>query len=163
MSEQTIINFKENPSTKNWFVVDDVVMGGKSLGKFSITDEGVGMFSGQVSLENNGGFSSVRLDIDALAVTAESRVKIKLKGDGSTYQFRIKDTSSTRHSYTASFTTTGTWETFEFTLADLHPIFRGNTLDLPNFDKTTLAELRFLIANKKAQNFELLIASITLK
>lgn len=160
MNAQTIVNFKENPTTTNWKVVDDVVMGGRSAGSFTLNGEGYGKFSGKVSLENNGGFSSVRYDMESLNVHPESRIRIRLKGDGETYQFRVKHQRKAYYSYITSFVTTGDWQTLEFKLADLYPTFRGRKLDFPNFDQNTIEELRFLIGNKKAQEFQLLIAVI---
>jgi len=49
MNAQTIVNFKENPTTTNWKVVDDVVMGGRSAGSFTLNGEGYGKFSGKVN------------------------------------------------------------------------------------------------------------------
>jgi len=160
MPAQTIVNFKENPTTNNWKVVDDVVMGGRSSGSFSLSEEGYGKFSGEVSLENNGGFSSVRYAMETLNVSPKSIIRILLKGDGKSYQFRVKHDRQAYYSYITEFNTTGDWQTLEFTLADLRPTFRGRKVDLPNFDQNTIEELRFLIGNKKAQAFQLLIAVI---
>jgi len=162
MSAQTIINFKEKSTTENWYVVDDVVMGGRSSGKFEITKEGYGKFSGDVSLENNGGFSSARYDMEPLKVSLDNKIRIKLKGDGSSYQFRVKANKQDYYSYIVKFDTTGDWQTLEFALADLYPTFRGRTLDLPNFDKTTIEEIRFLVGNKKEQKFEVVMNYIQL-
>lgn len=160
MSAQTIINFKEKSTTENWYVVDDVVMGGRSSGKFEITKEGYGKFSGDVSLENNGGFSSTRYDMEPLKVCPKSKIIIRLKGDLNTYQFRVKSKTTDHQSYISKFKTTGDWQILEFNLEDLYPTFRGRRLDLPNFDKTTIEEIRFLIGNKKPQQFELLLEKI---
>jgi NADH dehydrogenase [ubiquinone] 1 alpha subcomplex assembly factor 1 len=162
MTAQIIVDFKENPSTINWYVVDDVVMGGRSSGTFDLTDEGYGKFSGEVSLENNGGFSSVRYDMKTIVVKPNSNIRIRLKGDGNPYQFRVKDKRRQYYSYITKFKTSGDWQTLEFKLKDLYPTFRGRELDLPNFNHDTIEELRFLIGNKKPQVFKLLIASIVL-
>jgi hypothetical protein len=162
MNAQTLVNFTDNPSTKNWKVVDDVVMGGRSNGKFELTNDGMGKFHGEVSLENNGGFSSVRYDMKPIEVSPQDKISIRLKGDGSNYQFRIKAKKSDYYSYIASFKTTGDWQTLEFDLADLYPTFRGQKLDLPNFNKKTIEEIRFLIGNKKEEQFQLLLESIVL-
>lgn len=163
MTAQTIINFKENPTTQNWTVVDDVVMGGRSVGKFAISNDGYGKFYGEVSLENNGGFSSVRYRMAPLKISPESTLHIKLKGDEKTYQFRVKAKKQDYYSYITTFKTTGNWQTLQFKLKDLYPTFRGRNLDLPNFDKATIEEFRFLIGNKKPQEFELLLASIKIE
>jgi hypothetical protein len=160
MTAQTLVNFKENPTTRRWNVVDDVVMGGRSSGSFTLSDNGYGKFSGEVSLENNGGFSSLKNDIETVSVKPDYAIRVRLKGDGNTYQFRVKDKRYHNYSYITIFETTGDWQTLEFTLADLFPTFRGRNLDLPNFDQDTIEELRFLIGNKKPQKFELLLESI---
>lgn len=160
MNAQTIVNFNENPSAENWYVVDDVVMGGRSSGKFEITNKDHGKFYGEVSLENNGGFSSVRYDMKSIAVSPDSKIRLRLKGDGNTFQFRIKANKQDYYSYIKEFNTSGDWENLEFVLRELYPTFRGRRLELPNFDKNTIEEIRFLIGNKKEQMFQLVIESI---
>lgn len=162
MKAQTIVDFTETETTKNWQVVDDVVMGGRSSGAFTLTDEGYAKFSGSVSLENNGGFSSVRHDIETLKVSPENTIRIRLKGDGKTYQFRVKHNRNEYYSYTTEFETSGEWETIKIPLTNLYPSFRGRRLDQPNFNHTTLEELRFLIGNKKPQEFQLWLESISI-
>ena len=39
-------------------IVDDVVMGGESSSTFNLNEDGCGIFEGNISIENNGGFSS---------------------------------------------------------------------------------------------------------
>lgn len=162
MSARTIIDFKNNQDSNFWQVVDDGVMGGRSKGNFEVTSDGHGRFHGTVSLENNGGFSSVRFDMNPLEVTPNSKIQIRLKGDGNTYQFRVKSKNQEYHCYSIDLDTTGKWQTLEFTLSDLSPTFRGRKLDMPNFDKNTIEGIRFLIGNKKEQKFLLLIESLEL-
>ncbi len=162
MNAQTLVDFKTNPSTQNWYVIDDVVMGGRSSGKFSINADGYGQFSGTVSLENNGGFSSVRFTMAPQKVSPKSKIRIRLKGDGNRFQFRVRDEAKRNYSYFTRFDTTGDWQTLEFQLSDLYPVFRGRRLDLPNFNHTTLEELGFLIGNKQPQEFQLVLDTIEL-
>jgi len=60
MNMQIIFDFNKDSDIQSWKVVDDIVMGGKSLSSFKLSPDGYGLFEGQISLENNGGFSSVR-------------------------------------------------------------------------------------------------------
>ncbi len=159
-----IFDFSKQADVKNWFVVDDVVMGGESAGTFTRNAAGHGVFKGAVSLENNGGFSSVRYQLPKkLAITGKNKAVIKLKGDGKMYQFRIKPDSSTYYSYIATFPTTGAWQEISIPLATMYPSFRGRDLDLPNFAGDHIAELTFLIGNKKNEQFTLELARITLE
>ncbi len=143
MNTNLIYDFNKNASARDWRIIDDGVMGGLSQGKFSIDPDGNGVFAGTVSLENNGGFSSVRYQCDKIKVTKDSKVRIRLKGDGKEYQFRIKDKTSSYYSYITTFKTSGNWETIEIKLSDLYPSFRGRTLDLPNFKSDSFEEIVF--------------------
>jgi len=163
MSTTPIFTFSKNANISNWRIVDDIVMGGKSNGTFSLNNDGYGEFSGKISLENNGGFSSVRYNMKTIAIKATSKIIVKLKGDGKTYQLRIKANTNDRHSYIKSFTTTGEWQIISIDLNAMYPTFRGKTLDIPNFDKPSIEELAFLIGNKKEEHFKLLIESINLQ
>ena len=61
-SEKDIILYgAKEPQITAWQVVDDGVMGGLSKGNFkSDKKKGNLIFAGNLSLENNGGFSSIR-------------------------------------------------------------------------------------------------------
>lgn len=159
----TIFEFSSNVTINNWRVVDDVVMGGISSGNFSINKEGYGDYNGKVSLENNGGFSSLRYDFSSIKVNNYTKVVLKIKGDGKDYQFRIKDKQSNYHSYIYTFSTNKDWQTIEIPLAEMYPAFRGKKLNIGNFNSETIAQTAFLIANKKNEQFQLLIKGIYLK
>jgi len=162
MSHQVIFDFNEQASLQNWKTLDDEVMGGRSQGDISLVPEGYGRFSGTISLENNGGFSSVRYTPADLSVDPHDRIKIRLKGDGKRYQFRVKHDLQAYASYITYFETSGEWQEVTIELSDLYPTFRGKNLDKPNFNHDAIQQLGFLIGNKKAEDFELLIDSIAL-
>lgn len=158
-----IFDFAENVDLRNWKVVDDGVMGGRSAGTFGLDAAGMGVFQGFVSLENNGGFSSVRHPFPAMPVSPADQIVIRIKGDGKDYQLRVKNNTEIAHSYITTFSTTGDWQEISSPLKDLYPSFRGRRLDKPNFSHDSLAEIAFLIGNKKPESFQLLIDWIALK
>lgn len=162
-NSMTIFNFDRESDLQDWLVVDDVVMGGRSDGRFYLSEEGHGVFTGEVSLENNGGFSSVRYRFQPKEVTGFSKAVIRLRGDSKRYQFRVKSDGYDRHSYVSYFQTTGEWQTVEIPLAEMYPTFRGRTLRMPNYPAERLSEVAFLIANKRAEPFRLEIDSIILQ
>ena len=88
---------------------------------------------------------------------------IRLKGDGKDYQFRVKPNAGNYFSYILPFSTSGEWEEVLIPLKDMYPSFRGRKLDQPNFHEDRIEELNFLIANKKNENFKLIIDKIELK
>ena len=71
--------------------VDDRVMGGRSASRFRIAPEGIGVFEGVVSLENNGGFASVRSGIDNVDLGSAAGVLIRVRGDGSHYRLSLRN------------------------------------------------------------------------
>ena len=163
MTSHIIFNFNKKSDIKNWTIVDDVVMGGKSSGTFKLNPDGHGVFQGEISLENNGGFSSLRHRFEKTQIKEHTKIIIRLKGDGKKYQFRIKSNSSDYYSYIAPFKTSGDWQDIEIPLKDMYPSFRGRKLDKPNFSNDSFEEIAFLIGNKKQEKFKLLIDKIELK
>ena len=163
MPSQVIFDFNKSAEIQNWLIVDDVVMGGKSSGTFNLNADGFGVFEGNISLDNNGGFSSVRYRFEKTLVKEYSTVHIKLRGDGKKYQFRIKAKSGDYYSYISPFQTTGEWQEIEIPLKDMYPSFRGRKLDQPNFSDDYIEEITFLIGNKKEEDFQLLIDKIELR
>jgi len=163
MLSQTIFNFTKNTVTEDWKVIDDVVMGGESSGSFNLSLDNHGMFTGNISLENNGGFSSVRHKLKKQEVTHFNCIVLKIKGDTKNYQFRVKAKSSDYYSYIAPFEASGEWQEVQISLKDMYPAFRGKKLDKANFDKHYIEEIAFLIANKKQEDFKLLIDFIELR
>jgi hypothetical protein len=163
MKSQLIFDFNHNANITDWKIVDDVVMGGRSNGQFKIDSDGNGIFSGDVSVENNGGFSSVRYQFEKINTTKESKVIIRLKGDGKEYQFRIKNNRNTYYSYITNFKTSGDWENIIINLKDLYPSFRGQTMNIPNFAGNSIEEIVFLIGNKKNESFTLVLDKIEIE
>lgn len=159
----TIFDFTSASDLSNWYVVDDGVMGGRSKGNMEVNSEGHAIFYGMVSLENNGGFSSLRYRFREKEVKSYSKVILTVKGDGKSFQFRIKTSSSDWHSYIKTFDTTGEWETIEIPFSEMYPGFRGRKLEKPNYPGASMEEIAFLIGNKKAQSFRLEIDKIVLK
>ena len=162
-SSMLIFDFKNESDIANWYVVNDGVMGGLSEGSITMSNSGNALYSGTVRTENNGGFSSLRYGFEAKDVSKYGAVKLKVKGDGKSYQFRIKADRSTRYSYSNSFKTSGEWETITLVLPSFFPSFRGNQLDKPNYSGDTMEEIAILIGNNTKESFSLEIEKIYLE
>lgn len=159
---KTITDFTSSTDSKEWHTITDAVMGGVSKSNFEITTDNIGLFSGYVSLKNNGGFAMVKHHTTAYCKDFTT-ICITLKGDCKAYQIRIKENTATKHWFIAPFTTNGDWQTIEIKLSNMYAMFRGNKVDIPNFNGDNINEIAFLIGNKKAENFKLELKSITLK
>jgi NADH dehydrogenase [ubiquinone] 1 alpha subcomplex assembly factor 1 len=158
-----VIFESSNSSSIGWYTVNDDVMGGVSQSNIAINENGNAVFKGFVSLENNGGFCSVRYNNKEINAAGFEKVSFRIKGDGNRYQFRIKAGRGDSYSYTSWFNTSGNWETKEILLKDMYPVFRGRKLDMPNFSHNKISEIGFLIGNKKEERFQLEIDKIELK
>ncbi len=163
LTPKTIFDFTKTSDIKSWNIIDDGVMGGKSAGSFTLDEEGHGLFQGHISLKNNGGFSSVRYGFEPMTVSPYTTAVLTIKGDGKTYQFRVKTKSSDYYSYIAEFETSGKWETIEIPLKGMNASFRGSPVSKPNFPAEVMEEITFLAGNKKNEDFKLLIDKIELK
>ncbi|MCX7549585.1 CIA30 family protein [Xanthomarina sp. F2636L] len=158
-----LYNSKFKTNLSQWQVVNDVVMGGCSHAQFALNKAGFGEFSGHVSLENNGGFSSVKYSFSLLDVDNYDKIHLKFKAEPCRFQFRLKSNITDRHSYVSYFKTSGDWQEIEFDLTEFYPRYRGRNLQLSKYPGKFLEEIGFLIANKKTQDFKLEIAQIWLE
>jgi len=158
--EVTIFEFNKTSNRKEWELVNDEVMGGLSMGLLQIDSDGKGIFSGHVSLENNGGFCLIRHDIERISVENYSKFIIKVKGDGKKYAFRCRSGEHQRHTYSYSFKTTEDWQTIEIPFNQMDAVFRGEDLELPNYHGDFLTQIALIIKNGVAEDFKLKIDSI---
>ncbi len=158
-----VFDFNENSNLSKWRVIDDVVMGGRSNGSLTLNEKGYAVFSGDVSLENNGGFSSLRYNGSPIILNNHTKCVLYLKGDKKKYQFRLRENRNDYQSYIISFKTTGDWQKIEIPLDELVPSFRGRELNMPNFQSIKIEELGFLIGNKKNESFKLEIDKIEIE
>ena len=111
-----------------WFTVNDDVMGGVSSSQVTVDEERQRLiFTGNLSLANNGGFASVRSQWTSYDLGEFAGVRLRVLGDGRTYQVRIQTAITGRDiSYMAPFTTTaGTWQVIDIPFAEMVPTFRG--------------------------------------
>ena len=159
----TIFDFTPDSDISDWRTVDDTVMGGVSDGNFKLSEEGHGVYSGSVSLDNNGGFSSLRYRMPSIRIEGSTKAVLRLKGDGKTYQFRTKTDDYDRHSYVRNFETSGEWEEVEIELKTMKPQWRGRRLDMADYPAEMLSEIAILIGNKKEEDFALELDWIKLK
>ena len=162
MSQNVICNFNSSLDLKRWIIVNDDVMGGVSSGNLNINKEGNGVFEGSISTDNNGGFSSMRFNFNKVFINSATNFKIKIKGDGKVYQFRIKANRDDYYSYVFLFETSGKWEIITIPLDMMYASFRGRKLNMQNFNNNYFTQISFLVGNKKDEKFKLLIDDIIL-
>lgn len=86
---KVLFDFTGADAAKEWQTINDGVMGGVSEGKFKITDKKTLEFYGTLSLENNGGFASVRTKAKKLGLEKGDALLVRLRGDGREYSMNL--------------------------------------------------------------------------
>jgi hypothetical protein len=67
------------------------------------------------------------------------------------------------HSYVHFFETHGDWQTIEIPFDELVPAFRGRPMNLPDFAGDQIEEIGLLVGNKKEEDFQIRIRTISLQ
>lgn len=116
-----------------WRVVSDTVMGGVSQGRL-VVDTVQGRpclrLTGDVRLDNNGGFVQASLDLGGtLDASGYRGIEIDVCGNGETYNLHLRtaDLVMVQQSYRASFTATRQWQTQRLPFAG----FQLHRTDIP--------------------------------
>lgn len=151
-----ISEFDGNAGEPKWFSVDDGVMGGVSKGTLVIKD-GVLVFSGKLSLENDGGFSSLRTGDRKYDFSGKGGFVLRVKGDGRTYKLRIETDARFNGSeigYQADFKTeAGKFVEVKVPFESFKPGWRGRKLNGPPLDLSKVEEIGLVLADGKAGPF----------
>jgi len=162
----TLLDFDDAADLALWRPVDDVVMGGVSRSTFERAGAGVARFSGNVSLENFGGFASVRTpprDWDAAGAQA---FLLRVRGDGKTYKFTVRTSDGFDGiQYQSRFTTTaGEWTDVRLPVREFVATFRGRKVPFAaSLDPAKARAIGFMISDKQAGPFELLVDRIAIE
>jgi len=160
-SEKDIILYGANdPQITAWQIVDDGVMGGLSKGNFkSDKKNGSLIFAGNLSLENNGGFSSIRSNSLLIDLSDFKGIRIKTRGDGRKYKIRLESDSryrlrtvSFQHEFTA---TKGEWSEVFIPFDRLKASWRGLQLPKKKFNPKKIQKIGIIIADKKEGPFRM--------
>lgn len=166
MKENNVFLFS-NLTDQQYGIVNDGVMGGRSQSRLAIKTDKV-QFSGTVSLENNGGFASVRMLWPFISKT-ESNANIavlKVRGDGNTYQFRLRTNRGfDGAAYSYSFETTEDQvQTIYIPVTDFTPTFRGRKLNnMPKLVFNEVKQMGVLVADYQAGDFEIELISLAIQ
>lgn len=144
----------------DWRSIDDPVMGGVSASTFEAAEEGAA-FTGTVSLEQGGGFASVRAPEADYDLGGHAGLQFRLRGDGKRYWCTAYTDAGGPVSYRTSITPPETWTTTFVSFDALTPYRRGREVpDAPGFAPAQVRTLGFLIADEQAGPFRLDVAWI---
>jgi len=152
-----------------WYVINDTVMGGVSQSRVDRDAEGAIVFSGTLSLENNGGFTSTRGDVIGANWRGYENVKLRVVGDGRSYlaTIRLLGPTDRRVYYRQAFETeTGAETEIVLPLSKFQPYAYGRRLrGVPKLtDQLHLIDtIGVMLADKKPGSFALQIMDVSLE
>jgi monofunctional biosynthetic peptidoglycan transglycosylase len=155
---QPLLDFDGPDASQKWQAVNDNVMGGVSDGRFKITADKTLEFSGRLSLENNGGFASVRTKPTDLEINVGDTLVVRVIGDGREYVLNIY-TKSRRmaFSYRAPLPTTkDEWTEVSVPLDEFIPTAFGNRVQgMGPVEPDQINSLGFMLSDKRPGPFKL--------
>jgi NADH dehydrogenase [ubiquinone] 1 alpha subcomplex assembly factor 1 len=145
-----------------WEVVNDDVMGGVSDSTVSVSERGTAFFSGNVSLENNGGFASLQARFRPIDISDFDGLDLTICGDGNRYGFWLRERNQRVVHQFEFETEPGVWATVRVPFNELEPNFFGDWVNADPIDLTQVSAMSFIIDNGQAGAFALEIQRIAL-
>lgn len=150
-------------SCNDWFVVLDGVMGGRSEGNIERFDQSI-VFRGSISLENNGGFASLRTPYQEFDLSNYKTVTIRYRSTGQDFALSMnKYKRFWRPNYKTNLpVTNGDWVTLTCNLVDFETYRLGDKLagHPDQDDLASIIRLGLISNTKAATNFELEVDKI---
>jgi monofunctional biosynthetic peptidoglycan transglycosylase len=152
---QPLFNF--SGSEPSWYTVNDNVMGGISSSTVRVdTNTQKLTFSGNVSLENNGGFASTRSDWAGYDLRDYDGILMRVRGDGNIYRLRARtERTGAEVAYTALFDTeVDMWQEVYIPFAEMIPTYRGFTVGAAGpLDPSSIRSFGLMLSDKQKGHF----------
>ena len=150
--ERQIFDFSEsNETLATWGTLDDVVMGGVSQSGLSLHERGWAVFAGNVSVENSGGFASVRTKNfePPFNFSGWEGVRLRVRGDGRRYKFILRNSEGwDSPAYIYSFDTeSDKWLSVDVPFAEMVPTFRAKSMpNAPAFSPAKVHSFQLMLS-----------------
>jgi NADH dehydrogenase [ubiquinone] 1 alpha subcomplex assembly factor 1 len=155
MTDETGFRIDFADAKSVWYSVNDNVMGGVSRGGLTESDDGMGRFTGQLSMRNNGGFSSVRTQVANASLAGYDGVEMRVLGDGRQYKL-LAAPSNARGSWQGDFRASQDWQTIRVPFKDMELSVRGwRPSNAPTLTGRDIGMLGLLVADKQTRPFRL--------
>lgn len=163
--DKLLFDFGNRCAIDGWHAIDDRVMGGASQSRLRYDPAGHAVFEGKVSLEQNGGFASVRCEAAQLGLHGAVACEIDVRGEGKHFKLSLfTEDAFDAQSYRAAFTPrANAWHAIRLPMQAFRATFRGREVaGAPALDPARLRQIGIMIAGRQAGSFALDIRSIRL-
>lgn len=154
-----VVSFRDGEGA--WHGIGDPIMGGVSRGEMQVTGQ-IGIFTGLLSLDQGGGFASVRSSEGRYDLAAFDGLVVRARGDGKRYGMRLRTaTAFDGVNYQVDIQPGRAWQDLWCPFRDFRPVFRGRTVvGHPLLDPASIKTFGLIIAHRQAGPFRLEIDSI---
>jgi len=158
-----IYDFTTQSAVAKWSVQNDTVMGGVSESSSTWVDKQM-VFSGNLSLENNGGFVSCFGPVDEKLpslMNGSTAIRLRATGDGKTYLFQLRSDDGTN--YVQRFTSTAQKDqVYVLPLSDFTSVdWRlAEIADAPTMETSNIHQMGIYLVDKQTGPFRIAITSI---
>ncbi len=157
-----LFDFSDSDAGQQWQIVNDGVMGGRSTSQVAIDDENHMRFSGVLSLENNGGFASVRSKPADLKLGTGGEIVLRVKGDGRRYTFNLY-VAERRMAFSHQLdfqTKANEWVEVKLPINRFVATSFGRPVPGATLNLSSVNSVGILLGDKKPGPFEILVDSI---
>jgi len=158
-----VYDFTTQAAVANWLVQNDTVMGGVSESSSTWVNKQL-VFSGNLSLENNGGFVSCFGPVDEKLpslMRGSTAIRLRATGDGKTYLFQLRSNDGTN--YVQRFTSTAQKDqVYVLPLSDFTSVdWRLSEIaDAPAIETSNIYQMGIYLVDKQTGPFRIAITSI---
>lgn len=160
-----LFDFRESSAVEPWTAIDDRVMGGVSMSTLRHDPAGHAVFEGEVSLERNGGFASVRSSPGPRGMAGAVVCLVEVRGDAKRFKLSLlTDDGFDTLNYQAGFAPSGNdWQNIRLSISTFRATFRGREVPgAPRLDPARIRQVGLMIADRQAGRFALDIRRISL-
>ncbi|MEO3866125.1 CIA30 family protein [Rheinheimera fenheensis] len=164
MTNKVQLNFRDYNHFERIVLIHDTVMGGRSSGTVIRHNDDAVLFTGNLSLENNGGFASAEFKLlNPITALNGTQLILHAKPDNRTYQLRLKTALIPQGvAYVAEFSAGNGQQTFVFTPDDFSGRYRGNpVLNLPPLHFSDISHVSIMLADKTPGPFQIALYSLS--
>lgn len=158
-----VFDFSQPTAATSWSAIDDRVMGGQSSSRLRQDPAGHAVFEGEIRLEGNGGFASVRSRPAALGCTAVDCLLLEVSGARRDYKVSLFCHDAIDGiAHQARFAPPGPgWRTVLIPLDAFVPTLRGRAMPgAPPVDPAAVRQVGLVTADRRAGMFSLAIRQI---
>lgn len=155
--DRMLVSFDKAGTAAAWRTVNDGVMGGRSSGRAKVNSEKNLEFFGDLSLENNGGFASVRGKTPRVDLKSSETIVLRIKGDGREYNFNLYTQADLGgYAYRMAFKTVrNKWVEVRMPVNKFVATWRGRVYPNERLDPGRVAGMGILLGDKRPGSFSL--------